>query len=252
MNFSDFHIAHLSSSHYPDDLRIFAKELNSLAQAGFRTTFVVQAPEKFRQPIHRANKKENIVIFNLKTGADRFSRLLRIAEIWKSLKEIKPDLVHLHDPELLLIVPLIKLQCHIPIIFDDHENISKDILTNYSIPKFLRATIAKIVFRFQLFVFHWLDGLVLVSEAFRNDYGNFPAKSMAIVRNFPISKNNDSQSPKPVPGRLIFIGRSTPVRGIEEMINALKFVNCQQASLVIIGPVDASYHEHLNKIIYSN
>ena len=84
----------LTSVHPPFDVRIFHKEAVTLVKAGYEVVLIAQ------------HDKEEIVdgvrIISLKKPANRIARMTKT--VWSAFRkalQIKADVYHLHDPELL-------------------------------------------------------------------------------------------------------------------------------------------------------
>ncbi len=241
MSDSEIHIAHLSSVHQADDLRIFSKEVQSLASAGFKLTLVAQAK--------KSNLVNGVRICRLRPVTSRWQRVQRVWDVWQAVRRIRPALVHLHDPELLLLVLPFKYKCRLQIIFDAHESVVKDIRSKYWLPFWLRPLLATLYSWFEQWTLHWVDGLVVVAAEIIGDYGHFPPTKIAVVRNFPIVSMAIVPEVQALPDRLIFVGRPTPIRGIAEMIRALHLLRHTEASLELIGPIDNAYRSQLTEQI---
>lgn len=238
------HIAHLSSVHRADDLRIFTKEACSLAKAGFIVSLIAQA--------EKDERKKNVSIYHLRQVTKRWHRIFRLWDIWRLVRRLKPKLVHLHDPELLLLVPFMKQRFSVPVIFDAHEIVAKDIRSKYWLPVWLRPVLASLYTVFERILFQWIDGLVIVSDQFISDYAAFPQNRIAVVRNYPVFAEMPAKRIEKNRAKLIYVGRATPIRGVEEMIGALSMVVHRNSILELIGPVDEVYKNKLSELIRSH
>ncbi|HDL19493.1 MAG TPA: glycosyltransferase, partial [Bacteroidetes bacterium] len=241
MKNKNIHVAHLSSVHQADDLRIFTKEACSLAKAGFKVSLVAQA--------EKDERKRDVSIYHLHRVAKRRHRIFRLWDIWRMVRQLKPKLIHLHDPELLLLAPFMKQRFSIPVIFDAHEIVAKDIRSKYWLPVWLRPVLANIYSILERVLFTWIDGLVIVADRFVADYAAFPQNRIAVVRNYPVFAETAAIKNAKNRAKLIYVGRPTPIRGVEEMIRALSMVVHYNSVLELIGPVDEVYKRELSKLI---
>ena len=128
-------ICHLTSVHPRNDTRIFYKECSSLAKAGHSVTLVVADGQ---------GDEEKNGVHIIDSGAKPKSRITRMQQtvekvVGKSIS-INAEIFHLHDPELLRLVP--KLLKHGKVIYDVHEDLPRQIMSKHWIPKFLRRSIA--------------------------------------------------------------------------------------------------------------
>ena len=124
-------IAHISSVHAHDDIRIFHKECKTLSK---------------KYEVHLLNKDFNGTIDGVIFHKVPFlkKKILRVFSSWffalkeTSFKGFK--VIHFHDPELLFATPFWKLTGK-KVIYDVHENYVKQISTRKTIPTIIRFLI---------------------------------------------------------------------------------------------------------------
>ncbi len=109
----------LTSVHDCRDPRIFYKEAMSLARAGYNVSLLASNCE--------THERNGIKIIGVGYWRSRWIRIVKIVPLilWKSI-QIKADIYHIHDPELLIIVPILKL-LGARVIYDVHEDFARDI-----------------------------------------------------------------------------------------------------------------------------
>lgn len=114
-------VVHLSTVHHDWDNRIINKECRALAQAGIDTHLVISAPEdRLTHGVH--------VYAIRKRG--RVGRLFGSQwEAWQQLRALKPDLLHIHDPELIPMAILWGRLRRRPVVYDAHEDLVKQLKT---------------------------------------------------------------------------------------------------------------------------
>ena len=89
------HIAHLTSAHPRDDVRVFVKMCSSISSFGMRVSLIVADGGG-------DTKVDGTAIFDVGLASSRFSRMLfSTAKIYRKALEIDADIYHVHDPELL-------------------------------------------------------------------------------------------------------------------------------------------------------
>lgn len=205
-------ICHITTVHPVEDIRIFLKECRSLAEFGYEVHLIAPAEHDYQ--------KDGVQIHALRAGSEkRISRALtRVQRALKLAKEIKPDLVHFHDVELLrLAIPLKRLG--IKVVYDSHEDTPKQILSKYYIPLFWRKPIAQAFKTYE----HWVTSKIdLVVGATPEITGNFERRGLnAInVNNFPLlSEFKHLEARKAQKQNVIcYAGGISIIRSIEQMI----------------------------------
>ena len=89
------YICHITSAHRRYDIRIFVKECATLVKAGCTVSLIVA--DDLADEI-----KDGVAIYSVGKQNSRIKRMLKTPQqIYTKVLELKPDAVHLHDPELL-------------------------------------------------------------------------------------------------------------------------------------------------------
>ena len=109
-------VAHLSTLHPPRDNRIFNKECSSLAREGIDLWFIgAQDGDGVDQGVR---------IVGIGKARGVFQRLVTAQlKAWRALRRVRPDVVHVHDPELIPMVWLWKTLHRKAAIYDAHEDL---------------------------------------------------------------------------------------------------------------------------------
>jgi hypothetical protein len=114
-------ICQISTVHPLNDNRIFHKECITLFNAGYNVTLIIQNGKK--------EKLSGIQVIPLKKRRCRLSRMLFGSfEAFSLAINQCADIYHFHDPELIPVGLALKL-LRKKVIYDVHENTSKQILT---------------------------------------------------------------------------------------------------------------------------
>lgn len=227
------HVCHISTVHPLFDDRIFYKECVSLATI-YEVYLVVGHPSN--EVIHGVN------IIALPLTRSRWARFFvgSICAFRKALS-VKPDVVHIHDPELLWIGVLFRILGK-KTVYDVHEDVAKQILyKNWLGVHWIRVIISKIVMGVEKLASLFFNRIVVVTNDIKN---NFPASKTVLVRNFPrldLIKSSVSIELIKDSKVVIYIGSLSKERGILELVNAMEFI---PAELWLLGPWDNEGYEN--------
>ena len=127
-------ILHITTAHRNDDNRIFQKEVMSLKNAGFNISLLA--------PGNKDKQVKGVNIYSVPFSKNRFDRfLVTNIRILSRVIKINPKICHFHDPDFILSASLLRLLGK-KIIYDVHEDVPKQIMSKYWIPKILRKIIA--------------------------------------------------------------------------------------------------------------
>jgi glycosyltransferase involved in cell wall biosynthesis len=228
-------VCHISSVHPAFDTRIFYKECKTLAKAVYEVYFIV------------TYQKEEIIdgvyIIPLPERNGRFYRFF--VKDWLALfKAIKvnADIYHFHDPELIFVGLILKL-FRKKVVYDVHEDVSKQILSKEWIGNFFIRKLAATVFNaFEQFSVFFFNGIVAATDDIAKKFGS---SKTILLRNFPILELIDSVKPinaKKIKQVIIYAGGLTRIRGIKEIIQAMEYLD-DKAELWLLGKWESKEFE---------
>lgn len=212
-------ICQLSTVHPVFDPRIYYKECATLAKNGFEVFLTIPEQSDY-------TCINGIKIRALPKFAGRIQRIIKGNYLaFKKVRETKAELVHFHDPELMIAGIFLKLT-GIKVIYDVHEDVPKQILSKEWLgPLIVRKLISGIFNTIERLCSFSFDGIVTATEEIAQ---RFPVSKTIVVRNYPISemitdsKEIDRPKDKVV---IIYAGGLTKIRGIGELIEAIGEVN---------------------------
>ena len=228
-------IVHFSTVHRALDSRIFYKELISL-----NSDFNIKLICKYNNEIC---EEKNIELIPLKSYNNKLARMI-FSPLFalKSILDVKADIYHFHDPELMFTGLILKLMGK-HVVYDVHENYRAVINARYWIRgKYLRRIIAEFVWMLDRMITGFYDGIVVARPDLMKLYKR---RNIILFRNVPhverfleyVDKFSDSSVIKRRANEkiIIYTGGLTYVRGILQTVEAMKYLK-GRARLVLLGP----------------
>jgi len=197
--------------------------------------------------IAQCNKNKimnGIKVIALPKPKGRFQRMfgLTLKILCLSLEQ-KADLYHFHDPELIPVGIVLKILGK-KIIYDVHEDYSKEILSKPYLPKTTRNAIAYLTKTIEYISSNIFDGIITATDDILKNFSH--QKKAVTIKNFPILStnlyvkklNNNERNVF----NLIYVGALTKIRGISQIIRALEFIDSnRKIKLILYGrfyPID--------------
>ncbi len=140
------------------------------------------------------------------------------------------DVLLVHDPELLLVLPLVRRRP--PTIWDVHEDTAAALGTKAWLPPALRRVVASAVLRAERIAERHLH-LIMAETAYD---GRFR-------RTHPVVPNTTYVPEEPAPsdgrGRVVYVGHISPDRGISEMVALAELLRPHGITVELVGSADA-------------
>ena len=228
-------ICHITTVHKPFDGRIFHKECKSLAQGGHEVFLVA--------PAEKDELVDGVKLKAIRRISNPYKRIIIAPFIaFKEALKTHARVFHLHDPELLpagFIVSLLGKK----VIFDSHEHVGKQILSKTWIPtRFLRE-LASLTYNFfeKLFTVFY-TGIIHADD---NTNAFTHKKKVITIHNYPILSYIEDNTYQVIPKNsdivLIYAGGLTRIRGIKEMVIAMRDID---ARLWLLGPWESESYKN--------
>lgn len=174
-----FDVAHVSSAHPWTDNRVHLREAASTARHHRTLLVAVDSP---------TTAPETGVHVVLLPRRRRLARVL-LNTPRAALLALRSGarVVHLHDPELLFVVPLLKVAGR-RVVFDAHENISETTADKDYVPRPLRRPCVLLARALVWFAGRACDHVVAATRLVARDY---PVEKTTVVHNFPRLRDDE-------------------------------------------------------------
>lgn len=227
--FEDYVVCHITSVHTPYDVRIFHKQCKTLSSAGYNVFLVATGNEVDVE-------HEGVKLLFVHPPKNRVIRvfLTSFLVVRRALK-VKPDVIQMHDPELLPYALVLSLMGK-KVIFDFHEDVEMKLHEREWLPKPFR-TIAALVFRFMA----WAGGQLFSAKltATPTIAEHHTGKRVEVIANYPVSILSQGELSENIYNvenhGLIYTGGWTENRGVRQLVEAMEFVVETNVMLTVIG-----------------
>jgi glycosyltransferase involved in cell wall biosynthesis len=211
-------VAHLTSAHRPNDTRIFVKECQSLARAGYDVHLV--APGGYNV------QKELVSIHAFPIARSRYSRFsTSMFQIYQLAKGINADLYHIHDPDLIFVGLLLKKRGR-PIVYDVHEDNPRMLLSRQYIPKKIRKPVSQTYQVLENYASRYFSAIVAATPVIGDRFQKINP-NIVVINNYPIIDELKPTRPIHWTDRdqsICYVGAITQVRGALQMVQAMEFI----------------------------
>lgn len=210
-------VCHFTSAHKPDDIRIFHKECTSLAEAGYDvflvSAFEAEVPSEQVKFVQTRSKSRN-----------RIGRMLFTAkEVYRAARTIDADIYHFHDPELLRFGLKLKRSGK-KVIYDAHEDVPRQIMAKFWIPKIFRKLISVCFEKYENYVAKRLSAVVVSTPHIRKRFIQIHPKTVDVC-NYPLmSELMEPANWSDKQDEISYVGGISVVRGINQLMDALMFI----------------------------
>jgi glycosyltransferase involved in cell wall biosynthesis len=230
--------------HHPADARIYFRQIRALLEAGHQVTYIAPfgepgAPvrnEEGQDPFpERTGPSLTTVTIPRAVGRRRLSAL-RAAKAAMATRAPGADLLLVHDPELLLVLPPRRRRP--PTVWDVHEDTAAALTTKAWLPSFARPVAAGGVIFAERLAERRLH-LILAEHGYNARFR----------RTHPVVPNStyvpDTAAPPAGPRRVVYVGHISPDRGSAEMVSLARLLAPHGISVELIGPADAAARSHI-------
>jgi glycosyltransferase involved in cell wall biosynthesis len=230
--------------HHPADARVFYREIQALLDAGHDVTYI--APHDLAEsgtvrenqnPDHPERTVGSLTTVTIPRAVGR-RRLgaLRAAKAAMAAQAGAADLLLVHDPELLLVLPPRRRRP--PTVWDVHEDTAAALTTKAWLPAWLRPVAAGGVLSAERLAERRLH-LILAEHGYNDRFaGTHPVvPNTTYVPAFA--------APPSGPRRVVYVGHLSPDRGSAEMVELGRLLAPHGIAVDLIGPADAAAKAHI-------
>ena len=214
--------------HHPTDARIFRREIGALRDAGIAVDAIAPWP----QSDHSDSAYRRFAIPRA-VGRHRLGAL-RAARARISALAVEANVLVVHDPELLLVLPWRELRrLGVRVVWDVHEDLAAALANKAYLPAVARRALVPAVHALE----HWAERravLLLAESAYQARF----RRTHAVVHNLPLVSTE-----MPVGKRLrqaIYVGSITRARGLDEMLAMAPSLASHGIALRLIGEAPSS------------
>jgi len=223
-------VVHLSVVHKPDDPRISERECRTLAAAGYAVMYLAPGAQKGRDA--------HGVLSAPLPQRGRSTRFLDAIEIAQALHILRPHVLHVHDPELLTLFPLLK--AFIPrLVYDMHEYVPEAVASKHYIPERLRPAASRATAAAQKRLAALGSGAVVVTDEQLEALGSTPRLRL-VLPNYPRLERFAGAEPLPELAadprlKLAYVGSLSRGRGCALMLDVMERLAADEAVLYLGG-----------------
>jgi glycosyltransferase involved in cell wall biosynthesis len=201
------------------DTRIFYKQAKALLSNGYEVTLIAPGDNDI--------VVSGVRVVSVKRATNRLFRFLFSGALaYKKATAQDYSIIHFHDPEFIPFALLLKLKRKI-VIYDVHEDVPSQILSKEWIWRPVRKLTSKIFNLLEKKAALCFDTVITATPVIACKFKQ-NGTNLVVVQNYPVVSRSFILSMEDYnkrPYDIAYIGSISVIRGIKEMIEALKLIN---------------------------
>ena len=240
-------VAVISCSHFPDDERIYHREISALLEKNYVIKYFTLSDLKTNLSQPGIDHK------NYDLSKVTLEEYLECVE--KDLIKEPPKVVHIHEPELFPVAIKMKKLFNTKIVYDVHEDYISMIDTFSRLTRPLKNIKIKYWKYKEKQFLKYVDEIFIASPTIVNSDFVSQGFNPILLENFPLKKFIEKvEFNSKIKNSIIYHGNLGPERGISDLIKAMSIVVSEipNANLFIYGSYRiSSYKDELMQLIKS-
>ena len=240
-------VAVISCSHFPDDERIYHREISALLEKNYVIKYFTLSDQKTNLSQPGIDHK------NYDLSKVTFDEYLECVE--KDIIKEPPKVVHIHEPELFPVAIKMKKLFNTKIVYDVHEDYISMIDTFSRLTWPLKNIKIKYWKYKEKQFLKYVDEIFIASPTIVNSDFVSQGFNPILLENFPLKKFiKKVEFNSKIKNSIIYHGNLGPERGISDLIKAISIVVSEipNANLSIYGSYRiCSYKDELMQLIKS-
>jgi glycosyltransferase involved in cell wall biosynthesis len=230
MNEKRFDVVMLATVHDATDDRVFYREAKTLREAGLSVCIIA--------PHSSSACLDGVWIDALPRRQNHFRRLLQGWTVLRQALRLDGSVFIFHDSELFPVALILRLLRR-RVVYDCHENLPMQVLQKKWIPRPLRWLMVPAVWLMEWAGSRLLSGVLVARDSVLS---RFPSNRRVSIRNFPTAMALSTSQGPPIATRsnvVIYAGGLSRIRGIAELVEAIRQIVVPQAELWLVGAFDS-------------
>jgi glycosyltransferase involved in cell wall biosynthesis len=232
----------VTTLHDAKDDRIYYKEVLSLCR-NFSDITLVASNEGGRG----TGIDSRIRFLPLRQRSGPFGRMLKLLAAMRAVWSTRPDIVHFHDYDILLVAPIMRYLLPSRLVYDAHEDYPASALISERFPRALRPAIARLVRLFELALARCCT-LIIAADTPTAEYLAQTGVLVRVLFNYPRVSLFPDEETKPDRNQEFFADHSVITyqgtmgadRGLFHMIGAMPCILARRPDcrLLLVGLKD--------------